>query len=140
MCKWKRPEANNVHDYMFYMNEHIQSIDTMLSAVTIIQTVPMSVIRADVEFNDYIVRSNEMIGNSQVIALQKLQTFAQNSELYEGRQADIREKCLEMWRIPDETRTAPDRTERFNKKFSTLLNVSDQKVYCKFEPTFNSND
>ena len=66
VCKWKRADAGPIYDYMFYLNQHMEELDSVLSDTTIITSVPLSVLQHDTEFYDYIVQSNEEIGNLQV--------------------------------------------------------------------------
>ena len=58
-----------------------------------------------------------------LIGFEQTQTFAQNSNLHDPRQAETRERCLDKWKVPDQLRTAPDRSERDSAMFHRLLGV-----------------
>ena len=47
------------------------------------------------------------------------------SALVELRQHETREKCLKQWQVPDEIRTAPDRSEKPRDRLQKLLGVSE---------------
>ena len=46
------------------------------------------------------------------------------SALVELRQHETRQKCLKQWQVPDEIRTAPDRSEKPRDRLQKLLGVS----------------
>ncbi|GBM25579.1 Cap-specific mRNA (nucleoside-2'-O-)-methyltransferase 1, partial [Araneus ventricosus] len=52
-----------------------------------------------------------MLGANQIIHLDKIRVFAQNTNLHEEKQSDIRKECLAFWKIPDKARSAPPRCE-----------------------------
>ena len=108
---------------MFHMNEHMESIDSVLSDTTIAQSVPLSVLNHDATFADYVIRSNEELGAVQAIALKKIQTFARNPNLHESRQSETRARLMEKWQVPDEARKAPSRGEKPETMFHRLLQV-----------------
>ncbi|XP_066148477.1 cap-specific mRNA (nucleoside-2'-O-)-methyltransferase 1 [Euwallacea fornicatus] len=70
----------------------------------ILEIVPLQVLKADCKFFKYILQTNSSIGKKQIIALKKLAQFCRNPNLVEPRQENLRTKCLEYWRIPDEKR------------------------------------
>lgn len=76
------------------------------------------------------------IGYRQIVSLRKIQVYCQDTQLIETRQAALRSECLELWQLPDKTRTAPRRSEA-KVKFMELLNgenpgMSHTKLYDSF--------
>lgn len=76
------------------------------------------------------------IGYRQIISLRKIQMYCQDTQLIEPRQAELRSQCLELWQLPDRTRTAPQRSEA-KVKFMELLNgenpgINSLKLYDSF--------
>ena len=69
--------------------------------------VPLEVMRDDTAFWEYMCRSNETLGEWQVMGLAKIVAFARDTTLHEVRQREIKEECLKYWRVPNETRKAP---------------------------------
>ena len=113
ICKWKRPDSDNIRHYMLEINERINRLGFSLegntkSSVDILQIVPDSVMRQDSpEFLEYINESNNDIADNQIVGLTKIAAFCKNQNLHEFRQGEIRSQCLAFWKIPDETRRKP---------------------------------
>ena len=122
VCRGKRADCMPVVDYLWEINQRMCNIwpGVSLSDVDILEIVPMDVIRNDDKFFSYVCDSNEKFGFQQIIGLLKIQAFTQNPELREVRQADMREKCLKLWQIPDEVRTAPDKSDKPDARFEKL--------------------
>ena len=59
---------------------------------------------SDREFVDYLVRSNNALGERQVIGLAKIAAFCKDQNLHELRQGEIKDQCLHEWQIPNEAR------------------------------------
>lgn len=68
----------------------------------ILEIVPLHILEGDVIFKSYIVKSNNLIGSKQIIALKKLAQFCRNPQLIDLRQNELRIQCLKYWKIPDE--------------------------------------
>ena len=70
--------------------------------------MPLSVIFRDTAFVEYMRRSNDLIGERQIVSLVKIRAFHQDANLNEqDRQRSIRDECLKAWNIPDQVRRAP---------------------------------
>ena len=52
-------------------------------------------------------QSNDIIGERQIVSLVKIRAFYLDHNLHELRQREIREECLKLWNVPDQTRRAP---------------------------------
>ena len=59
MCKWKRVNADHLHDFLFEVNFHWEKISGILSKEDINEIVPLSVIQSAPDFTNYITHSNE---------------------------------------------------------------------------------
>ncbi|CAH1792799.1 unnamed protein product [Owenia fusiformis] len=131
ICKGLREDHKDIYDYLYKVNCQINNLKSATQTKDVQEIVPLDVIREDTEFYDYIVTSNESLGKKQSIALGKIQAFAQNNDLYEERQAEIREETLKLWKIPDEARTSKTKPEP-DKKYQELM--KDGSTGC-----FNAN-
>jgi hypothetical protein len=54
-----------------------------------------------------IALSMVIIFSRQVTGLRKIAAFCKDSNLHENRQAEIRDRCLKFWKIPDAVRKIP---------------------------------
>lgn len=97
------PLTNIIREYMWKIVIRLWEIRTLPDR-DVLEIVPGDVLQADKKFFNYILESNTSLGKKQIIALQKLAQFARNPTLLDTRQEDIRRKCLEFWKIPDEKR------------------------------------
>ncbi|KAK9507779.1 hypothetical protein O3M35_007558 [Rhynocoris fuscipes] len=108
ICKHKRPDSSPIRDYMFQMCERLWELGSM-SKKDITHCVPLSVLTEDDDFFNYLVDSNNRLGERQVVNLMKIAAFCRDPNLVEDRQATMRKECLALWNIPDKPRLA-DRT------------------------------
>ena len=47
------------------------------------------------------------LGERQIVSLVKIRAFYQDANLIEPKQKEIRDKCLELWKVPNNVRRAP---------------------------------
>lgn len=73
----------------------------------VVELVPLVVMQNDHEFFDYIFNSNNLIGQNQIIGLMKIAAYCHDANLADTRQSDIRKQCLQLWKLPDESRRKP---------------------------------
>ncbi|XP_042901546.1 cap-specific mRNA (nucleoside-2'-O-)-methyltransferase 1 isoform X2 [Parasteatoda tepidariorum] len=125
VCKWKKENTKDICDYLYEVNEYFNKLSDF-SEVDISEVVPLNILKQNEEFYDYICESNNKFGERQIIHLDKIRVFAQNSELREERQPDLRKECLEHWQVPDEVRKAPARPEA-SKRYEQLLQGENLK-------------
>ncbi|KAK4873141.1 hypothetical protein RN001_015170 [Aquatica leii] len=71
------------------------------STIDINEIVPLSIIKSDDDFCEFLTESNNKIGRNQIIGLEKLGVFGRNARLVDPRQDDLRTESLRYWRIPD---------------------------------------
>lgn len=120
VCKGLRPNSKPVRDYMDAINRDLCSHSSALSEMDVNHIVDMDVMLDDAFFFTYIYNSNVKLGKRQILNLRKIQAFAQNVDLYEVRQSEVRRQCLEKWQVPDEVRAAPTRQDP-KVAFETML-------------------
>ncbi|CAF4934339.1 unnamed protein product [Pieris macdunnoughi] len=107
VCKWKKVGTESAE-------RHLQSVNSMLWSELdreddVTELVPLSVLMDDQPFFEYIYKSNCVLGEKQIKNLLKLAEFSKNKELNETCQAEMREQCLRLWKLPDKVRTQPER-------------------------------
>ncbi|CAF0789150.1 unnamed protein product [Didymodactylos carnosus] len=105
ICKGLREDVCHiVRTYMYEINV-IQCKHRSDTEQNDVQTiVPLHIIKSNKSFYDYIVASNNRLGEHQIRNLRKIRTFVSNSKLIDPRQSDIRQQCLSLWKIPDNQR------------------------------------
>uniref|UniRef100_A0A069DZH7 Cap-specific mRNA (nucleoside-2'-O-)-methyltransferase 1 n=1 Tax=Panstrongylus megistus TaxID=65343 RepID=A0A069DZH7_9HEMI len=108
VCKHKRHDCTPIKDYMFELCERLWEFNSA-STKDITHCVPLSVLEEDDDFCNYLVDSNNRLGERQVVNLMKITAFCRDQNLVEDRQAEMRKNCLALWDIPDKPRLA-DRT------------------------------
>ncbi|KAG7162210.1 Cap-specific mRNA (nucleoside-2'-O-)-methyltransferase 1-like [Homarus americanus] len=118
ICKWKRESTEDVYKYLLEMNERLIGLSN--SPMDVSELVALEHLKAEQEFFDYIYRSNNELGYRQMISLRKIQVFCQDTQMIEPKQSELRLECLNLWQLPDRTRTAPQRTEA-KVKFIELI-------------------
>lgn len=111
ICKGKKSNVRSVHNYFVEINRKLNGFGLSLLGRTssdkdISDIVPMELIMSDRPFVEYVINSNNVLGERQVIGLAKIAAFCKNRNLYEMRQAEIKQQCLEFWKIPNEVRKA----------------------------------
>jgi cap1 methyltransferase len=94
------------------------------------ELVPVSVLKEDDQFYDFIVESNNILGERQIINLIKIRSFCQDFNLLETRQSEMKRKCLEFWQVPDKNRTAP-KFKNPDEKARELLQVANTVGFLK---------
>lgn len=105
VCKWKKPYTDTIQRHMFDINKELWSNKD--KELDILEMAPMNVMQKDSEFFDYIFNSNNTIGKNQIVGLLKIAAYCHDSELNESKQSEIRKKCLDLWKLPDENRKKP---------------------------------
>ncbi|KAK2710052.1 hypothetical protein QYM36_013652 [Artemia franciscana] len=105
ICKGKKEEASAVTNYMAMINSTLAKLTNLDKDVTDI--VPLHILTQTSEFFDYIYTSNVELGRRQIIGLAKIAAFARDTMLTESKQADMKKKCLEYWKIEEDVRRRP---------------------------------
>ena len=156
ICKGLRENIEDICNYLFFINDELGRLDRTNRDV--LEVVPLNILKSDEAFYSYVKDSNESLGENQINALRKLRAYVQNTTLVGKDQGLIRRQCLEYWKIPDLTRSAPrisnpdfqyqnllktpkDRDELICKpKFFTRYCLNDFKVLGKFKCYVSSGE
>jgi len=111
VCKYKLPDTEAVIEYMNainkILNEESQCEDGE-QQVDVLEIFNRDEMHQDEQFLNYIIESNNTIGRTQIVGLRKIAAFAQNLDLKEVRQSEVRQDCLKAWGLPDKLRQAPE--------------------------------
>lgn len=137
VCKGLKPGTDAVRDYMFTINLKLNQFRQSDRDVT--EVVPLEIIKADTDFFQYMINSNESHCVVQIKALAKIHAFVRDTNLFETRQADIRKECLKLWGVPDKARVAPSPSDP-KSKFCELLAGSDMDRFNIRPTALNSGN
>ncbi|XP_071441428.1 cap-specific mRNA (nucleoside-2'-O-)-methyltransferase 1 [Hetaerina americana] len=118
ICKWKREDCNDIQDYMFSINERLWQLKK--GDRDVLEIVPLEIMKEDSNFLDYLTKSNNSLGERQVINLVKIAAFCKDTNLLELRQSELRTSCLKFWNVPDIPRKIS--TLKPSEKCNELLN------------------
>ncbi|KAK3921395.1 Cap-specific mRNA (nucleoside-2'-O-)-methyltransferase 1 [Frankliniella fusca] len=141
ICKWKRPDCEDITKYMYNINKHLNALGRD-SERDVTSVVPLNIIKEDKAFFDYVLDSNYSIGYNQIVALQKVIAFCRDTSLEELKQGDLRKKCLDYWRVPAEARKAPPRLNA-DEAFPAILsspNLNEGGKVIPAEIIYNSSE
>ncbi|KAL7743753.1 hypothetical protein ACLKA6_016813 [Drosophila palustris] len=105
VCKHKLPDTEAIVEYLNAINRLLNEENPDEDVLEIFNREQMHL---DESFVSYIIESNNTIGNTQIIGLHKIAAFAQNLDLKELRQSEVRQDCLKTWGLPDKLRQAPE--------------------------------
>ncbi|XP_028295572.1 cap-specific mRNA (nucleoside-2'-O-)-methyltransferase 1 [Gouania willdenowi] len=129
VCRSLKPGSEAVKEYMFRVNLKLNQLKNTDTDVT--DVVPLSIIKEDTDFYQFMVNSNESLCAVQIKALAKIHAFVMEPTLSEPRQADIRKECLKLWGVPDKARIAPKSSDP-KSKFYELIKTCDVEAFqCK---------
>lgn len=107
VCKWRKPNINTIHDHLKQINIRLNEFKMNDSDTDIYELVNVDMLMDDEEFIKYITDTNNEIGRNQIVGLIKIAAFCQNKHLEELNQKVYKKQCLELWKLPDQTRKAP---------------------------------
>ncbi|XP_063994561.1 cap-specific mRNA (nucleoside-2'-O-)-methyltransferase 1-like [Diachasmimorpha longicaudata] len=104
ICEKKKSEIEAVINYLSYAREVLLRAD---GNGDIRELVPVELLQDADSFYNYICSSNNDLGRKQVMGLLKIAAFAENRNLSEPKQTQMKKECLEYWHLPDQTRIVP---------------------------------
>ena len=90
----------------FFARESVQIWNPSDSSIDVMEIVPLSMILEDVDFVEYLRKSNDVLGELQIVSLVKIRAFYQDANLFEPRQKEICDQCLDLWKVPNKVRRA----------------------------------
>ncbi|XP_059086996.1 cap-specific mRNA (nucleoside-2'-O-)-methyltransferase 1-like [Tigriopus californicus] len=107
--KWKRESSKEIHTFLMEINAKLNEIGltkqgTTESDLDLNEVVPLDVLLGDRPFYEYMVNSNNKMGEWQIMALAKIKAFSLHPSLKETRQHEIRCECLQAWAVPEGAR------------------------------------
>ncbi|KAM6905732.1 cap-specific mRNA (nucleoside-2'-O-)-methyltransferase 1 isoform 1-T1 [Lycodopsis pacificus] len=135
VCRGLKPGSEAVKDYMFRINLKLNQLKDTDGDV--MEVVPLSIIKEDTDFYQYMVNSNESLCVVQIKALAKIHAFVVEPTLSETKQAAIRKECLKLWGVPDKARVTPASSDP-KSKFYELMKNSDMDSFQYKLTTLNS--
>ncbi|XP_071388376.1 cap-specific mRNA (nucleoside-2'-O-)-methyltransferase 1 [Centroberyx affinis] len=136
VCRSLKPGSDAVREYMFKVNLKLNQLRNTESDV--IEVVPLSLIKEDTDFYQYMVNSNESHSAVQIKALAKIHAYVLDPALSEPRQADIRKECMKLWGIPDKARVTPASSDPRSKFFELMKGSDAESFQCKLTPLNSS--
>ncbi|KAJ8722140.1 hypothetical protein PYW08_004542 [Mythimna loreyi] len=107
VCLWKRLGTEPAEQHLASVNSILWSDVERGGDVT--QLVPLKVIEEDKNFFEYIYKSNCLLGERQIQNLLKIARYSKDKNLKETTQAEMKEQCLALWKLPDAVRIQPER-------------------------------
>ncbi|XP_065649682.1 cap-specific mRNA (nucleoside-2'-O-)-methyltransferase 1 [Hydra vulgaris] len=134
ICKDLRENSGAIHDYMFNINNQINNLKRTKRDIQ--EIVPLSIIKESKEFFHYMFTSNNSIGARQILGLQKVARFVQNTNLTGPDHAVVRKQCLEAWKIPLIARSSPPKNDP-DVQFEKLMKDSSTEWMSKNSEFFD---
>nr|XP_029712309.1 LOW QUALITY PROTEIN: cap-specific mRNA (nucleoside-2'-O-)-methyltransferase 1 [Aedes albopictus] len=128
VCKWKKPGTDTIQRHLFQVN---QFFDSKKDNIDILELVPHDVLVGNETFFQYICDSNDEIGENQIVGLLKIAAFSTDQSLNEGKQDEIKKKCLELWKLQDALRRTPPKTPLDQYASDLLKEWDSQKEFLK---------
>lgn len=127
VCKWKKAHTDTIRKFLFEVNRAMwenqdSSADTM-------ELVPYDILKQDEKFFNYIVDSNNSIGQNQIIGLMKIAAFSKDTTMRECRQSDLQRDSLKLWQIPNQIRKMPQKMSPDQLFKDIMGNWMDQKDF-----------
>ncbi|KAJ6633201.1 Cap-specific mRNA (nucleoside-2'-O-)-methyltransferase 1 [Pseudolycoriella hygida] len=102
ICKYKLPNTDTIKRHLFDINLEMWNVSNTDadSQGDTLELVPLEVLKEDTDFFNYIVESNNRIGQNQIANLLKIAAFSKDSKMIEPRQNDLRKDSLKAWNVP----------------------------------------
>lgn len=126
VCRGLKPGTDAVREYMFMVNLKLNQLKN--TDRDVVEVVPLDLIKADTDFYQHMVNSNECHCAVQIKALAKIHAFVLEPTRAESRQADIRKECLKLWGVPDKARVTPSSSDP-KSKFHELTKGADAEAF-----------
>ncbi|KAL1240362.1 Protein PALS1 [Trichinella pseudospiralis] len=95
-----RGNCKQILDYLIKAN---LMFDTFKADEDIRQLLPSNFVQEANEFMSHFMEISEQLSARQILFLKKYKIFSENRTLRDNRQQLIREDCLNLWKIPDES-------------------------------------
>ncbi|CAH1262925.1 CMTR1 [Branchiostoma lanceolatum] len=136
VCKGLKPGYEVVEEYLFKVNIQMNRLKN--TDVDVNEVVPLDIIKKDSQFFEYMVDSNEKLAEKQTKHLAKIRGYTQDTTLFEAGQGKIRKEALQLWKVPDEARFAPQKPDS-RVRFTELAKETNMDVFT-YKATMLSPD
>ncbi|XP_035670765.1 cap-specific mRNA (nucleoside-2'-O-)-methyltransferase 1-like [Branchiostoma floridae] len=136
VCKGLKPGYEVVEEYLFNVNIQMNRLKN--TEVDVNEVVPLDIIKKDSQFFQYMVSSNENLAVKQTKHLAKIRGYTQDTTLFEAGQGKIRKEALQLWKVPDEARVAPQKPDS-RVRFTELAKETNMDVFT-YKATMLSPD
>ncbi|EDX17036.1 GD16313 [Drosophila simulans] len=136
VCKYKRSDAETA-GIIAYLNtiNLMLSDESQLDDNDVLEIFNANELAEDEDFLRYIIDSNNAIGKKQIVGLRKIAAFAQNLELKETKQSEVRQECLKRWKLPDKLRQAPENKPTDRLLDELLANWANERSWLSLPAT-----
>uniref|UniRef100_A0A8D0DD99 Cap-specific mRNA (nucleoside-2'-O-)-methyltransferase 1 n=1 Tax=Sander lucioperca TaxID=283035 RepID=A0A8D0DD99_SANLU len=131
VCRGLKPGSDAVREYMFRINLKLNQLRNTDTDVT--EVVPLSIIKEDTDFYQFMVNSNESLCVVQIKALAKIHAYVvDHCILYYV--ISLLKTLHVHFQVPDKARVTPASSDP-NSKFYELIKNSDVEPFqCKLTP------
>ncbi|KAJ8878145.1 hypothetical protein PR048_022612 [Dryococelus australis] len=128
ICKWRRPDfqLEPIRDYLRYIHRKLHDCQQR-SDKDVTDVIPLSLLMEEGKFYNYVVTSNNVLGERQIVNLVKIASFCRDPNLLEPLQSEMKQKCLQYWNVPDKARTMPPHVHP-DVKFTELLRMTRASI------------
>ena len=118
VCKWKKPRTEEVCVLLtkIYIKHCCE-----IGKQEVDNFVPIEIIQKDVAFVEYIIQSNNIIGEKQFVASKKMVAFHNDDSLIENRKMTVKAQCIQLWDLNDTTLCVKDvkmTSEQYFRKYT----------------------
>ncbi|KAJ2949161.1 hypothetical protein O0L34_g6102 [Tuta absoluta] len=137
VCLGKKLGTESAEQHLFSVNSTLWK--GSVEGDDVQQLVPLTVIREDRHFYEYVYKSNCVLGERQIKNLLKIAAFSKDKNLKELTQAEMREQCLKLWNLPDKVRTQPERLNPDDTLLSMLSLLRKTPPDCSTAHAFKAN-
>uniref|UniRef100_A0A7N6AYX6 Cap-specific mRNA (nucleoside-2'-O-)-methyltransferase 1 n=1 Tax=Anabas testudineus TaxID=64144 RepID=A0A7N6AYX6_ANATE len=138
VCRGLKPGSDAVREYMFRINLKLNKLRNTDRDVT--DVVPLSIIKEDTDFYQYMVNSNESLCAVQIKALAKIHAFVMTALLYSIKSPfySKSEMFFVNFQVPDKARVTPASSDPKSKFYELVKNSDVESFQCKVTPLNSS--
>uniref|UniRef100_A0A4W6DB23 Cap-specific mRNA (nucleoside-2'-O-)-methyltransferase 1 n=1 Tax=Lates calcarifer TaxID=8187 RepID=A0A4W6DB23_LATCA len=140
VCRGLKPGSDAVREYMFRINLKLNQLRNTDTDVT--DVVPLSLIKEDTDFYQFMVNSNESLCVVQIKALAKIHAFVVDP-------VSVQQCCFIVYystpkyvfvyfQVPDKARVTPASSDPKSKFYELIKNSDVESFQCKLTPLNSS--
>lgn len=128
VCKWKKAGTDTIQRHLFQVNKLLAN---KKDNIDILELVPHDELVGNETFFHYMCDSNNEIGENQIVGLLKIAAFSADPTLNESKQAEIKRKCLELWKLEDSLRKVPSKSALDQYVGELLKEWDGEKIFLR---------